>query len=82
MKLVSVFAFALASSILAGCEEFEGEQAPEVTPPEYYPCRELPQAIAQADAVVRNPDRLSANEQNYWFDRKDRLVKRAWECKS
>ncbi|MBY6057807.1 hypothetical protein KUV26_06945 [Leisingera daeponensis] len=82
MKLTSVIAAALAGTILTGCEEFEGEQAQEVTPPEYYPCRELPQAIAQADAVVRNPDRLSANEQNYWFDRKDRLVKRAWECKA
>ncbi len=82
MKVANFLAAAAAGLILSGCEEFEGEQAPEVTPPEYYPCKELPQAIAQADAVVRNPDRLSGNEQNYWFDRKDRLVKRAWECKS
>ncbi|MEW2911289.1 hypothetical protein [Leisingera sp. JC11] len=82
MKMVSFFAAALAGTLLSGCEEFEGEQAAEVTAPEYYPCRQVPQALAQADAVVRNPSRLSANEQNYWFDRKDRLVKRAWECKA
>ena len=86
MKLINFCAAALAGAILAGCEEFEGEQPPppppEVTPPEYHSCKDLPQALAQADAVVRDPSRLSKNEQNYWFDRKDRLVKRAWECKA
>lgn len=82
MKLKLVGAIACAGAILAGCEEFEGEAPPEVTPPEYYPCRELPKALAQADAVVRDSARLPASERNYWFDRKDRLVKRAWECKT
>ncbi|MEX0302097.1 MAG: hypothetical protein AB3N24_06700 [Leisingera sp.] len=82
MNVMKAVAAVAAATVLAGCQELEAERQPETTPPEYYPCRDLPAALAQADAVVRNPVTLTSNERNYWFDRKDRLIKRAWECKA
>ncbi|MBT2130602.1 hypothetical protein [Aliiroseovarius lamellibrachiae] len=72
---------ATACVVLAGCEVEEVEKQPAATAPEYYPCRKVPEALKTADALLRNPSRLSANERAYWYSRQDRLVKRAWDCK-
>ncbi len=73
---------ATACVVLAGCEAEEVAKQPAATAPEYYPCRKVPEALKTADHLLRNPSRLSPSERAYWYARQDRLVKRAWDCKS
>ncbi|MGR3759889.1 hypothetical protein ACUXV3_07110 [Roseobacteraceae bacterium NS-SX3] len=81
MKVGIVIA-AIALAGVTACEELEAPvERTEATAPEYYPCKKVPEALAQADAFVRSPGSISSNEEAYWRDRQDRLIKRAWECK-
>ncbi len=85
MKFIPTLIITSSLAILAGCEEFDNAPpkpttAP-TTAPEFLRCRDVPVALSQADAIVRTPVSISSNEKAYWYDRQQRLVKRAWECK-
>jgi hypothetical protein len=66
--------------IISGCEAVTPPPEP-ATAPEYLNCRSVPKALSVADAKVRSPGFSAPTEQAYWFDRRERLVKRAWDCK-
>ena len=79
-RILSLLAVSTVA-ILAGCEETNVERPAPATAPEYLNCKSVPEALSQADQVVRSPGSISANEKAFWYDRKGRLEKRAWECK-
>jgi len=81
MKFIPTLMITSALAILAGCEEIENTPPEPTTAPEFLRCRDVPVALSQADAIVRTPGSISSNEKTYWYDRQQRLVKRAWECK-
>jgi len=70
----------LAAIALSGCQpDFDDLQ--QVTPPEYVQCRELRDQLSESDAIVRALDaRDTTSEAQYWRDRKQRLIARAYEC--
>lgn len=68
---------------LVACETSEDVDVSNApTAPEFYPCNRLSDAIKTADELLRNPSNLPKSEQAYWYDRKDRLIKRYWDCKA
>ena len=69
---------------LAACvepaAEYNAEEAP--TAPEFLSCESVPQALKQADYVVRQLGTNSSGvEAEYWQKRQERLIARAYECK-
>ena len=60
--------------------EYNADEAP--TAPEYLSCESVPQALKQADYVVRQLGTNSSSvEAEYWQKRQERLIARAYECK-
>lgn len=81
MKFFPILIVFSTLGILVGCEEMAVKSPEPTTPPEYLRCRDISPALSQADSIVRSPGMISASEKAYWYDRQQRLVKRAWECK-
>jgi len=52
------------------------------TPPEFIACKDVPAALAQADAIVRKLGLYSTTREGaYWAKRQERLVARSYQCK-
>lgn len=82
MKLIPTLAAVSVLGILVGCVHMDAARPEPTTAPEFMNCENVPNALAHADSIVRTPGYISSTELAFWKDRKERLVKRAWDCKS
>jgi hypothetical protein len=58
-----------------------GQRVPLMMPPEYVPCSEVPQELAEVDARIRAMGRTGrTKEQQFWLNRQERLINRAYTC--